>query len=360
MRVHYDDQIMTRQQRGGVSRYFVELVEAYRQDPGLGVSVDLDWRSSRNEHAVAAGLGRQPSRYRRRLRRLARRLPSMPPRHPDIYHPTWYDADRLSPKPGPPMVVTVVDMIPEVFPDLFAGGNPHYAKEDFVRQASAVVCISDNTRRDLLRVYGPLSAVVEVVPLAVGPEFLPGQPLTRSVPDDYLLFVGKRGGYKDFVVALEAFARIRTEHPNLSLIAVGGGKFGQQELAAIQRHAIEDFVLRLEATDEELPALYGASRAFVFPSRYEGFGLPTLEAMACGTPVVLADSSSHPEVGGDAALYFPPGDASVLGLQVLRILGDVELRGSLVERGLERAAAFTWHRTAAQTRDVYARVAEPR
>ena len=91
----------------------------------------------------------------------------------------------------------------------------------------------------------------------------------------------------------------------------------------------------MAATDAELPAIFGGARAFVFPSRYEGFGLPTLEAMACGTPVVLADSSSHPEVGGDAALYFPPGDASALGAQLLRLLGDEDLRA-------ERSSSAAW------------------
>jgi glycosyltransferase involved in cell wall biosynthesis len=323
------------------------------------VTVDLDWSASRNEHAIAAGLGRPTGRWQRRRRRFSNRLQSARRRPPDVYHPTWYYPDRLPTVPGPPMVVTVVDMIPELMPDLFSSGAQHLAKEAFVRQASAVVCISESTRRDLLRLLGPLEAVVEVVPLAVGANFRPGQRSARPLPDDYLLFVGNRGTYKDFAVALESFAGVRAGHPGLSLVAVGGGQFTQAELDAFRRLSIEGSVHRVDASDDELPALFGRSRAFVFPSRYEGFGLPTLEAMASGTPVILADSSSHPEVGGDVALYFPPGDAAALSAQVLRVLGDVELARSLVARGIERAAGFTWRQTAARTRDVYEAVARP-
>ena len=130
VRVRYDDQIVEHQRRGGVSRYFVELVREFKMNPGLGVIPDLDWRSSRNEHAIAAGLGRPASRPKRTLTRLARRLPSAPWRRPDVYHPTWYYPARLPTKPGPPMVVTVVDMIPELLPDLFPSGSQHLAKEE--------------------------------------------------------------------------------------------------------------------------------------------------------------------------------------------------------------------------------------
>jgi glycosyltransferase involved in cell wall biosynthesis len=359
MRVHFDDQIVMHQPRGGVSRYFVELVRQFKEDPGLGVTVEVDWRSSRNEHAIAAGLGRPASRWKRRRNRLVNRLPSVDWRRTDVYHPTWYYPDRLPSKPGPPMVVTVVDMIPELLPSLFPSGGQHLAKEAYVRRASAIICISESTRRDLLQILGPLDVVVEVVPLAVSGAFGPGQTYAHPLPEAYLLFVGNRGTYKDFGVAAEAFAGIRAEHRELSLVAVGGGRFSGAELADLRRLSIEGSVKQIDATDAELPALFGSARAFIFPSRYEGFGLPTLEAMACGTPVVLADSSSHPEVGGDAALYFAPGDASALSGQLLRLLGDTDLHATLVARGLAQATRFTWRQTAVRTRDVYAKVARP-
>jgi glycosyltransferase involved in cell wall biosynthesis len=359
MRVHYDDQIVRHQPRGGVSRYFVELVRRFKDDRSLGVAVDLDWRGSGNEHAVAAGLDRRETRWGRQLERLAEHLPSRGSARPDVYHPTWYHPEYLPTEPGPPMVVTVVDMIPELHPEHFGNRAQHLAKEAFVRRAAAITCISESTRRDLMQVYGPLDAVVEVVHLGVNSEFRRGVTTARELPNDYLLFLGNRGAYKDFATALAAFAEVRTAYPELSLVAAGGGGFKTDELAEIRRRGLEGAVHRVDVPDGELPAVFGAARAFLFPSRYEGFGLPTLEAMACGTPVVLADSSSLPEVGGDAALYFPPGDPSALGAQVLRILGDTELAQGMVARGLERAAGFTWQRTAERTRDVYATAMRP-
>jgi glycosyltransferase involved in cell wall biosynthesis len=359
MRVHYDDQIVRHQSRGGVSRYFVELVRRFRDDRSLSVTVDVDWRGSGNEHAIEAGFGRRRTRWERWLERLSDHLPSRSSPRPDVYHPTWYHPEHLPAEPGPPMVVTVVDMIPELHPELFRNRNQHLAKEDFVRRAAAITCISESTRRDLVQVFGPLDAIVEVVHLGVGGEFRRGLTPARPVPGEYLLFLGNRGAYKDFATALEAFAGVRTAYPDVSLVAAGGGPFTAEELADIRRRGLDGAVHRIDVADGELPAVLGAARVFLFPSRYEGFGLPTLEAMACGTPVVLADSSSLPEVGGDAALYFAPGDPSALGAQVLRILGDTELAEAMVARGLERAAGFTWRRTAERTRDVYARVTRP-
>jgi glycosyltransferase involved in cell wall biosynthesis len=360
IRVRFDDQIVMHQRRGGVSRYFVELVREFRDDRRLGVRVEVNWRRSRNAHAIAAGFGRPTSTTTRVVNALSRRLRAVRPSRPDVYHPTYYYPARLPTEPGPPMVVTVVDMIPELMPELFLKGNPHLAKHDYVRRASAIVCISESTRRDLLRIYGPIHALIEVIPLGVSPGFRPGQTHDRPLPDDYILYLGSRAPYKDFGVAAEALAAIRSARPGVSLVVVGGGQFTKAEQANLERLSIEGQVHRVDATDAELPALFGAAKAFVFPSRYEGFGLPTLEAMACGTPAVLANSSSHPEAGGDAALYFEPGDASALAAQVLRLLGDADLRAALVTKGLERAAGFTWRRTAARTREVYAKVVAPR
>ncbi len=352
MRVRFDDQIVAYQPRGGVSRYHVELVRELRADPGLGVTVDFDWREAPNEHAVSAGLGLPEREWRRRLNRLARRLPSLP-RTPDIVQPTWYFPKRLPPRDGPPIVVMVPDMIPELMPEHFPGGSPHLAKESYVRSATAILCISRSTERDVHAVYDPLEATTHVTYLGVGPEFRPGLARPPGVPPDYLLFVGNRGLYKDFQVALEAFAGIRSQFPDLRLVTVGGKPWAAAETAEIERLSVADAVLRIDAPDAALPGLYANARAFLFPSRYEGFGLPTLEAFASGTPVVLADSSSHPEVGGDAALYFPPGDAAALGAQVLRVLDDSALAARLVATGRARAAGFTWRATAERTRDVY-------
>lgn len=356
MRVRYDDQIFVMQRRGGISRYFVELIREFAEGPELGVVPQLGWRWTRNAHALEAGLGRPlqvPGGSRGRMLRWANKTISTVQRDAEITHHTYYRAGYLSRRSKPPIVVTVYDMTPELFPDLFPAGNPHRQKREYVRRASMVLCISESTRRDLVSVYGPIESPLVVTYLGVSDRFARGAPRPSWCPERYVLFLGARGGYKDFRVALESFADLAPSQRGTALLAVGGGTFTGDEQALISRWGLSDQVVQRDASDDELPGVFGGAIAFVFPSRYEGFGLPTLEAMACGTPTVLADSSSHPEVGGDAALYFPPGDTSTLALQLGRLLSDDILRGDVSAMGLAQADRFTWRRTAAVTAGAY-------
>lgn len=356
MKVRYDDQIFVSQRRGGISRYFVELIREFTKSPELGVQPQLGWRWTRNDHALAAGLGK-PLRIlggsRRPTLRWANRTINVGQPDADIVHHTYYGASYLSRKSTPPIVVTVYDMTPELFPDLFPLGNPHQCKQEYVRRATLVLCISESTRRDLLRVYGSVEAPTIVTHLGVSDRFEPGALRPLWCPDKYVLFLGNRGGYKDFRVAIESFAELAPRQRDTALVAIGGGRFTADEVALISRWGLRDQVVQRDASDRELPGVFGGASAFLFPSRYEGFGLPTLEAMACGTPTVLADSSSHPEVGGDAALYFPPGDSSALAAQLGRLLSDDAFRRDLSKKGLAQAGRFTWRRTAVATADAY-------
>ncbi len=361
MRVRFDDQVFIMQGRGGIARYFVELIRGFTGSPELGVQPQLGWRWIRNGHALEAGLGRElrvPGGVRaRHVLRLANRTADVRRPVSDLMHPTFYDASYLSRRSTPPIVVTIYDMIPELFPDLLSKGRPwrrpRMCKREYVRRATLVLCISESTRRDLLRIYGSIDAPTIVTHLGVSHRFAPGALRPSWCPGRYVLFLGNRGGYKDFRVAIESFAELAPGQRGTALVAVGGGTFTAAEEVLISRWGLRDQVFQRDASDEELPGVFGGAAAFVFPSRYEGFGLPTLEAMACGTPTVLADSSSHPEVGGDAALYFPPGDSSTLAAQLRRLLSDDALRRDLSEKGLAQAGRFTWQRTAVATADAY-------
>ena len=352
MRVRYDDQIFTLQRRGGISRYFVELIREFAAAPELGVEPELGWRWTRNAHALEAGLGRPlrfPGGSRGRVLRWANRTIEVRRLEPAVTHYTYYLPGYLSRRPTAPMAVTVHDMTPELFPDLFPGGNPHQLKREYVRRADLVLCNSESTRRDLLRVYGSVEAPTMVVHHGISRRFTPGAPKPSWCPDTYILFVGGRGGYKDFRVAVESFAEVAPGRPGTALIAVGGGALSADEEALVSRWGLADRVIQRDASDDELPAIYGGASAFVFPSRHEGLGLPTLESMACGTPTVLANSSSHPEVGGDAALYFSPGDTGALAAQLLRLLQDAELHRDLSAKGLARVKLFSTSQTARET-----------
>jgi glycosyltransferase involved in cell wall biosynthesis len=168
----------------------------------------------------------------------------------------------------------------------------------------------------------------------------------------YLLFVGSRAPYKDFSVLAQAFAGL-AEMGKLSLVAVGDGPFTPPELATLSRLGIDRRARQVDLSDHELAGAYSHALCFVYPSRYEGFGLPALEAMACGCPVILADSSSLPEIGGSAAHYFPPGDHAALGRLIADLVPNEQLRAQRRQAGLARAALFSWRKTARLTAAAY-------
>lgn len=361
VRVRFDDQVFTVQGRGGIARYFVELIREFTGNPELGVQPEVGWRWISNAHALEAGLGRRlrvPGGVRaRHVLRLANRTVGARQADADVTHHTYYDVSYLARRSTPPIVMTVYDMIPELFPDLLSAGKRRgrrrICKREFIRRAALVLCISESTRRDLLRFYGSVEAPTVVTHLGVSHRFAPGARRPSWCPNRYVMFLGTRGAYKDFRVAIESFAELAPRQRGTALVAVGGGTFTADEEALISRWGLRGQVVQHAASDEELPGVFGGASAFVFPSRYEGFGLPTLEAMACGTPAVLADSSSHPEVGGDAALYFPPGDIGALAAHLSRLLSDDAFRRDLSERGITHAGRFTWRRTATATADAY-------
>jgi glycosyltransferase involved in cell wall biosynthesis len=356
VRVRYDDQIFVTLRVGGIARYFVELIRQFSDHPELDVMVQRGWRWTRNEHALDARLGERlsmPGGSRRRVLAAANRAAGVVPTlAPDVIHPTYYGPAGLARAGAAPLVVTVHDMTPELFPGLFPSGNPHERKREYVRRAAAVLCVSENTRTDLLDLYGPIDAPIVVTHLGVDERFKP-RSIEGPLAPPYVLYVGSRDGYKDFDVALESFAQIAPEQRALTLLVVGGGPFTQREQDLIARWRLGPSVRHRPVSDAELPRVFGEATIFVNPSRYEGFGLTALEAMASGTPTVLADSSSLPEVGGPAAAYFPPGDSSALAAQLRRILGDPIVRREMSARGLARARDFTWLKTATATSEAY-------
>jgi len=355
MRVAIDDQIFTTQVYGGISRYFVELMHAYHSDDALGVVLTTSRIWTKNRLLIEHGFGqRLPSSlgHKGKVIRLANRLRSVTER-PEIVHHTYYDRRYLKRYGRSTVrVITVYDMIPERFPELFPHGNPHRDKREFVAAADLILCISHATRQNLIDVYGDLKAPVVVTPLGVDASFQPGLPRPLSFPEQYVLFVGSRGGYKDFNTLVEAFARLPADR-DLQLVAVGGGPLRAHERSKLDQLGICQRVIQTDVADTELAGAYSNAQCFVFPSHHEGFGLPTLEALASGCLTILASSPAHHEVGGDAALYYPPGDAAELARLMNEVVSSDERHASQRVKGVAHAARFTWRETARLTVAAY-------
>ena len=287
----------------------------------------------------------------------------------DLVHDPNGIAPFLGPSWGAGRVVTLHDTFAYVAPEAHDGFDTWRYRSllpPAARRAAGVITVSQCSRRDLVRFLKLDPVRVHVTAEGVEACF-------RPLPDDqqrasvlqrygimrpYLLYVGGLNGRKNIPRLLEAYAHLRAQHPAVTLVIAGRRQWQAGAIdEAFRRLALEGRVhFTGYVADADLPALYSAAELFVFPSLYEGFGLPPLEAMACGTPVVTTNVSSLSEVVGDAALTVDPYDSSALAAALERALTDSALRAELRRKGLQRAAQFSWERTARETLAVYRQV----
>ncbi len=282
----------------------------------------------------------------------------------DLAHPTYYTllSQREIAEYRCPVVITVWDMIHELFPEMDPFGRVAGQKRRAVEVADAVICISENTKKDLLERYPAAECKVTVTHLAANLEagFYAGQPQgSGPIPaTPYFIYVGARHGYKNFAGLQNAFAKVAAAEPQVSLCIVGP-PFSQAEGGRLAELGLTNRVAHYgQVTDAHLASLYRNSVALVYPSFYEGFGIPLLEAMSCGTAVVASNRSSIPEVVGDAALLFDPSREEELTNILVTLPRDTAQRDSLIHKGYLRAQQFSWDTTANQTIAVYNRVAQ--
>jgi glycosyltransferase involved in cell wall biosynthesis len=281
----------------------------------------------------------------------------------DLAHPTYHSlmSGRSLASYRMPVVLTIHDMITERFAaQLDPSGADTARKRDAVQAAAAILCVSENTKRDLMQLLRVPEEKITVILLAS--ELSPDMEQDASLvpPKPYLLFVGSRAFYKNFVRLLLAFSRAAPAWPELRL-AVVGAPFNQTESELIHALKLETKINHLsQLNDAQLAALYRHAEAFVYPSLYEGFGIPPLEAMACGTVVIAANSSSLPEVVGDAAILFDPHSTDELTDRILSLPNLGVRREEYLQRGRQQAAKFSWKTTAAKTFEVYQRAAKTR
>ena len=265
-----------------------------------------------------------------------------------------------------PFVVTVHDLSFLRFPHLFRPANRLYLSvfgRASVRRAKRIIAVSSHAAEETSELLGACPEEIEVIHHGVDARFHPLPPATveeyrsrRGLPEGFLLFVGTLEPRKNLVRLVEAFDR--ADRKGFKLVLAGGQGWYYSEIAnRVAELGLENEVVMLGfVPEEELPMLYNAATAFVYPSIYEGFGMPLLESMACGTPTLTSDCSAMPEACGDAGLVVDPYnvDSIATGLQLL--LDDEGLRQSLRQRGIAHAADFTWDRMAHETAAVYRQV----
>ncbi|CAG0936614.1 mannosyl-N-acetyl-alpha-D-glucosaminyl-diphospho-ditrans,octacis-undecaprenol 3-alpha-mannosyltransferase / alpha-1,3-rhamnosyltransferase [Thermoflexales bacterium] len=264
-----------------------------------------------------------------------------------------------------PTVITIYDVSFALFPQFFRGFNQTYLRVGTrwsARHAQRIVTISDCTRRDVHRLYGVPPERIDVAYPGVdetlrraAPEQVQEFRRLKNLPDKFLLYLGTLEPRKNLTMLVQAFAQLKREYPEAVLVLAGGvGWLAAEIFAAIESEGVKDsVVLPGYIATEEKALWYAAATAFVFPSFYEGFGLPPLEAMACGTPVITANTASLPEVVGAAGLMVAPGDLRGWTAALKRVWTDAPYRAELANRGVRQARQFTWQATSRQIVQAY-------
>ncbi len=263
-----------------------------------------------------------------------------------------------------PMVLTIHDLSFKLFPRTHSLRNVIWTRSLVpvsVRRSARIIAVSNNTKLDLIRLMNVSNRKVEVIHEGVSGEFTPNpgpddkQALDRyGIVKPYLLFVGTLEPRKNINLLIKGFDKITNDFPDVHLVLVGRRGWMAQAIfdELEQRELLGKVHITGYVREPDLPALYRGASALIYPSLYEGFGLPPLEAMASGTPVIVSRGSSLPEVVGDAGLYVNPLDSGELAVKIKEVLGDAGLAASLKEKGLRRAALFTWKNAAARTLDI--------
>lgn len=367
MKIVLDPQTFNEQKFGGISRYHTEMLLEWQKTPGI--SVDCPIVYSDNLHLKEAGLFRSfrntlfnpclwPKFINKKIaktyrkKNIAASVKVLQKQDFDVFVPTYYATYFLEHIGQKPFVLTVYDMIHEMLPQYFTRDKHTVAnKKLLMEQATKIIAISESTKNDILKIYPHIPAdKIEVVYLSFSIKH--DAAVKLLLPEKYILFVGNRSDYKNFAFFLKSVAPVLQSEKDLYLVCAGGNAFNSKEQKMIADLSVSEKLIQKNFEDNELASYYSGAKCFVFPSEYEGFGIPVLEAMACGCPVVLAQHSSFPEVAGEAGVYFELNNEIDLRSKIVNLLQNEPLRKDYINKGLAQAQKFSWQKTAQEALEI--------
>lgn len=377
MTILFDYQAFEMQRFGGVSNSYAEIIAHLK---AMGVDARMAIKESDNEHLIQNGIapsikplgtankrwfgGKKLFRGQRRLLRIGMPLAGyhddllsinqdycikqLKKKQFDIFEPTFFDSYFLPYLKNKPFVLTVHDMIPEIL----GVDEPQAQQKKLLCPLAAHIHVpSQNTKSDLVNILN-----INPDKITVTPHGSPTIPTTKHpspYPFPYLLYVGARWSYKNFAPFVKECSIVINKHPDLRVVCTGS-PFTPEEEKLIANHGLTQHFLQTYADEEGLQALYQNAVAFVYPSAYEGFGLPILEAFVNGCPVALNNASCFPEVGGDAAIYFDIDNRGDLAEVLEPILtGGEGKRTDMAKKGYQHASKFSWEASAALLKGIY-------
>lgn len=355
LRVHFDGYSFMQHRRSGMTRYFAELIAAFEAEPRHHVRPVMPYRFVSNLHLAHSDRRFHALPLPRRLRQpvftsLNRRWAAEAD-GVDLVHAVSHLG--VEPSGEIPVVLTVHDFTYELMPELFDDVSDDLrSKARWLDRASAVICVSEATRQDLQHFHPEFDRPVVVAHHAVAKTFYDARRSPfRGLPERYILHVGNRLPHKNVDLLMRAFAEISRRDPGLHLVLSGAPLPG--EAALLEELGIADRTHLMKVSDARLSTLYACAEVFVFPSLYEGFGLPLLEAMAAGCPVVMSEIPASVEVAGDSAVAIDPYDVDGLVAALERVLGDRDLADQMRQAGRCRAETYNWDKCAEITASAY-------
>jgi len=362
MRVLYDNEIFLIQKYGGATRYFYELI---KRMPALKAEVLLYMGKYINEYGLEEYSDKFSVFSGKKIKHVPRtKLISIMIQKPlferfagkqnfDLLHQTYY-AD-INVKKKFKRIITIHDFTHEKLSSNFSSlDKTAELKKLAVEKSDGIICVSESTKNDLLERYDTKGKRIKVIYHGNSLKYdVTEEPV---IADKYLLYVGDRRSYKNFGVVVKLFGMNETLKNDYKLVCCGGGKFTNDELETMAASGVLNNFVQTEARDSKIANLYFYAKAFIYPSKYEGFGIPMIEAMYNGCPVVASNVSSLPEVGGSAALYFNPDSAEELNEKINILLEDGEFVKNLKSSGKDREKMFSWDKCADETFKFYEEV----
>ena len=365
MKVLYDHQCFTQQRYGGVSRYHYQLIKELSKLQDVEVTLSLKYSNNfyikeDKRFEVKQFFPNYNFYFKRTILDYINRISTnqtLEKGDYDIFHPTYYNPNFLNHINNKPFIITVYDSIHEKYPEIINSIDKTLEnKKAVLYKAGLILAISNSTKNDLIQLYNLPPEKIEVVYLAASlNKEMSVNKEQLNLPEKYLLYVGNRDFYKNFNNFLLAIEPLLRNNSDLFLIAAGGGVFNADELKLFETKKLKNKILYKSADDTSLATLYSNALAFVFPTLYEGFGIPALEAMNCDCPVIMSNTSSLPEVGGDAAIYFDPTKIDDMRKKIESVVVDKGLRTELISKAILQRNKFSFEKTAKQTLEVYKR-----
>lgn len=360
MKILYDHQVFSIQKYGGATKYFCELI----QNLPAGYESNLSILLSDNQYLKEnyeffkkknIPLPDKPFKGKDFLKKKIYYLNKQYSRRSilannyDLFHPTYYD-DYFFEILKKPYIITVHDLIAFKFENKnLKNETIRLQMEKVIKNANRIISISQNTKTDTIDMFNIDPEKIDVIYHGYKRQHVKN-PLNRY--GRYILFVGRRNGYKNFKTFLNAVSSLLRKENDLKVICVGE-PFNKKEIAELTRLKVFEQTTSLTVDEDSLNSLYSNAQLFVYPSLYEGFGMPILEAFANNCPVCLSNTSCFPEISGNAGVYFDPNDQESILEAVQKILYDTDYKNQIINAGKERLTDFSWEKTAQETVDSY-------